>query len=134
METRHMTVSVVSPADQTRESLHLGAVAVVRKESVSEALREALLKIRNLIERDAKALLVADGDEARRSDVEERLRGAGVQITSASLGTRVLEALRATPFDCVLLGPSLSDMSSIELLRRIADSEEIGRASCRERV
>ncbi len=122
-QTRHIPVSVVSRVDQTRESLHLGAVAVVRKESTSEALREALLKIRDLIERDARALLVADGDEARRADVEQCLRCAGVQITSASLGTRVLEALRAAPFDCVLLGPSLSDMSSIELLRRIAESE-----------
>src|SRR5437762_2040068 len=97
-QTRHIPVSVVSRVDQTRESLHLGAVAVVRKESTSEALREALLKIRDLIERDAKALLVADGDEARRADVEQCLRCAGVQITSASLGTRVLEALRAAPF------------------------------------
>jgi len=125
VQTRHIPVSVVSPGDQTRGSLHLGAVAVVRKESASEALQEALLKIRNLIERDAKALLVADGDEARRSVVEEGLRCAGVQITSASLGTRALEALRAAPFDCVLLGPALSDMSAIELLRRIAESEAI---------
>jgi len=51
-------VSVVSLLDQTRESLHLGAVAVVSRESASEALQEALLKMRNLIERDAKALLV----------------------------------------------------------------------------
>jgi len=34
-------------------------VAVVSKESASEALQEALLKMRNLIERDAKALLLA---------------------------------------------------------------------------
>src|SRR5207253_184178 len=65
VQTRHIPVSVVSLVDQTRESLHLGAVAVVRKESTSEALREALLRIRDLIERDAKALLVADGDKAR---------------------------------------------------------------------
>ncbi len=125
VQTRHIPVSVVSLVDQTRESLHLGTVAVVRKESASEALQEALLKMCNLIERDAKALLVGDGDEARRSDVEESLRCAGVQITSARLGTQVLEALRATPFDCVLLGPALSDMSAIELLRRIAECEAI---------
>jgi len=37
----------------------------------------------------------------------------------------VLEALRAAPFDCVLLGPALSDMSAIELLRRIVESETV---------
>jgi len=124
-QTRHIPVSMVSLEDQTGESLHLGAVAVVRKESASEALQEALLKMRSVIERDARALLLADGDEARRSGVEESLRRAGVQVTSASLGTGVLEALRAAPFDCVLLGPALSDMSAIELLRRIAASEAI---------
>ncbi|HJX21970.1 MAG TPA: response regulator, partial [Steroidobacteraceae bacterium] len=125
VQTRHIPVSLVSLVDQTGESLHLSAVAVVRKELASEALQEALLKMRSLIERDAKALLVADGDEARRSDVEESLRCAGVQFTSASLGTRALEALRAAPCDCVLLGPALSDMSAIGLLRRIAGCEAI---------
>src|SRR5438309_7168045 len=43
VQTRHIPVNLVSLVDQTRESLHLGAVAVVRKESTSEALREALL-------------------------------------------------------------------------------------------
>jgi len=69
-------------------------VAVSEQGVGFEALQEALLKMRNLIERDAKALLVADGDEARRSDVEESLRCAGVQITSAAWNTGARGAAR----------------------------------------
>jgi signal transduction histidine kinase/CheY-like chemotaxis protein len=123
--TRHIPVSIVSLADQAHNSVHLAAVAMVSKEQAGEALQEALLRIGDLIRRDATALLVADGDEARRADVESCLRREGVHIDSAALGTQALEAVRTAHFDCVLLGPELGDMGPIELLKRVVESEAV---------
>src|SRR5204863_393549 len=83
--TRHIPVTLVSLADHTHDSVHLAAVAMVSREEAREALQEALLRTRDLTGRDAKALLVADGDEARRADVEWHLRREGVRVDSAAL-------------------------------------------------
>ncbi|HLJ37924.1 MAG TPA: response regulator [Steroidobacteraceae bacterium] len=125
LRTRHIPVSVVSLQEQAHRSLHMGAVAVMHKGDTREALQQALLKTRSLLEREAKVLLVADGDEARRAEIEESLRGVDVQITSAADGHRVLEALRRSHFDCVVLGPELEDMSATDLLRTVAESEAV---------
>ncbi|TLY79385.1 MAG: response regulator, partial [Gammaproteobacteria bacterium] len=123
--TRHIPVTLVSLADHTHDSVHLAAVAMVSREEAREALQEALLRTRDLTGRDAKALLVADGDEARRADVEWHLRREGVRVDSAALGAEALQAVRSAAYDCVLLGPELGDMGPIELLKRLVESEAI---------
>jgi CheY-like chemotaxis protein len=104
----------------------MGAVAVMHKGAAREGLEQALLKTRSLLEREARVLLVADGIAPRRAQIEESLRGAGVHITSAAHGRRVLEALRTGHFDCVVLGPELEDMSATALLKAIAASGVVG--------
>src|SRR5438876_1422841 len=123
--TRHIPVTVVSLADHTHDSVHLAAVAMVSREEAREALQEALLRTRDLTGRDATALLVADGDEARRADVEWYLRREGVRVDSAALGAEALQAVRSAAYDCVLLGPELGDMGPIELLKRLVESEAV---------
>jgi len=123
--TRHIPVTLVSLADHTHDSVHLAAVAMVSREEAREALQEALLRTRDLTGRDATALLVADGDEARRADVEWYLRREGVRVDSAALGAEALQAVRSAAYDCVLLGPELGDMGPIELLKRLVESEAI---------
>src|SRR5438874_3406067 len=123
--TRHIPVTLVSLADHTHDSVHLAAVAMVSREEAREALQEALLRTRDVTGRDATALLVADGDEARRADVEWYLRREGVRVDSAALGAEALQAVRSAAYDCVLLGPELGDMGPIELLKRLVESEAI---------
>jgi CheY-like chemotaxis protein len=125
VKTRHIPVSVVSLEEQSDRSLHMGAIAVMHKGAGRGALRQALLKTRSLLEREARVLLVADGDDARRSDIAESLKGVGVEIIFARLGREVLEALRAGHLDCVVLGPELADMSALQLLRTIAETETV---------
>ena len=125
VNTRHIPVSVVSLEEQTHRSLHMGAVAVMHKGSAREVLQQALSRTRNLLEREARVLLVADGDDGRRAETEQWLRGAGVAITSVALGRQVLETLRRARFDCVVLGPELGDMGPIQLLKTIAESESV---------
>jgi len=124
-KTRHIPVNVVSLEDQMHRSLHMGAVAVMHRGAAREALQQALLRTRSLLEREARVLLVADRDEARRAQTEASLSGVGIEITAVALGHEVLEALRLRHYDCVVLGPELGDMSAIELLRTAAESEAV---------
>ncbi len=124
-ETRHIPVSVISVDDRMRDCLHMGAIGIVQKPAARETLHEALMKTRKLIERDVKTLLVADGDDARRAGIVEALDGEAVQITTAGTGKQALTELRDHPFDCVVLGPSLMDMTAIALLKTVTESETI---------
>jgi signal transduction histidine kinase/DNA-binding response OmpR family regulator len=124
-KTRHIPVTVVSLKEQTQRSLQMGAVAVMHKEATREVLQQALAKTRSLLEREARMLLVADRDAARRADIDESLRGTGVAITSTGLGREALAALQTTAFDCVILGPELGDMSAVQLLRTVAESAAV---------
>jgi len=56
----------------------------------------------------------------------------GCRITSASLGTRVLEALRRRALRLRAPRSGLSDMSAIELLRRIVESETVTEIAVRD--
>jgi len=124
-KTRHIPVSAVVPEDQTLRSLHMGAMAAINRGSSRDTLQQALGKARRLLERDSKALLVADSDAARRADVEASLRGERVAITSAESGSEVLEKLRAEPFDCVVLGPRLGAMRVSELVTSISETATV---------
>ncbi|HZW86817.1 MAG TPA: response regulator, partial [Gallionella sp.] len=120
--TQHIPVSVISVEDRVHKCLHMGALQAVRKPAPKETLLEALAKTRNIIESEVKTLLVADGDDAQRGSIEQMLREEGVQISVFSSGAQVLEALRETRFDCMVLGSNLSDMTAMELIRRIVES------------
>jgi len=122
-ETRHIPVSVISVEDQKHKCLHMGALQAVRKPAAKETLQEALAKTRKMIEHDIKTLLVVDGNDAERDSITEALSGEGVQITALRAGKQALNALRKSQFDCTVLGPTLSDMTAMDLIKKIVQSE-----------
>jgi CheY-like chemotaxis protein len=101
----------------------MGALQAVRKPAAKETLQEALAKTRKMIEHDIKTLLVVDGNDAERDSITEALSGDGVQITALRAGKQALIALRKDQFDCTVLGPTLSDMTAMDLIKKIIQSE-----------
>ncbi|MGH8749735.1 MAG: response regulator, partial [Burkholderiales bacterium] len=122
-QTRHIPVSVVSVDDGMHKCLYMGAHRFVRKPAAVESLQAALATARELVERDVRTLLVADGDETRRAGMSEALRAEHLEITLAASGRQVLELLSERSFDCMVLGPKLQDVVPSALLRSIVDSE-----------
>ena len=121
--TRHIPVSVISVDDRVHKCLNLGALGSVQKPAALDTLREALLKTRNFIEREVKALLVVDGDAQQRDAIVNAVRGDDVQITEVDTGRETLEALRKNRFDCMVLGPAARDISAMNLLKKLVKSE-----------
>jgi CheY-like chemotaxis protein/nitrogen-specific signal transduction histidine kinase len=119
-ETRHIPVNVISGTDSAQRCFHMGALGVVQKPAAKEVLQEALARTRDFIEREVKTLLVANGDDALRAGIAEALHDNGIRITEVGSGKKALEALQRSRYDCVVVGPSLADMSAIELLRKFA--------------
>src|SRR5207245_1360130 len=117
-ETRHIPVSVIFVEDQMHKCLHMGALQAVHKPAAKETLQQALAKTRKMIEHEIRTLLVVDGNDAQRVSITEALREEGVQITAFHSGKQALDSLRTTQFDCTVLGPTLRDMTAIDLIKK----------------
>jgi signal transduction histidine kinase/CheY-like chemotaxis protein/HAMP domain-containing protein len=125
-ETRHIPVNVISVTDSAQRCFHMGALGVVQKPAAKEVLEEALARTRNFIERDVKTLLVANADMALKESIGEALQENGVKITEVDSGKGALDALQRDRFDCVVLGPTLRDMSAIALLKKLTKVQRAG--------
>jgi signal transduction histidine kinase/CheY-like chemotaxis protein/HAMP domain-containing protein len=117
--TRHIPVSVISVDNQVHRSLNMGALNFVQKPAANEALREALAKTRNYIEREVKTLLVVDGNARQREDLLEAVRGDDIRVSLVDTGKEALEALMENRFDCMVLGPGTPDITAMSLIRKL---------------
>jgi CheY-like chemotaxis protein len=120
-QTRHIPVNVISVDERLHRCFHMGALGATQKPVTKEALEEVLEKTREFIAREVKILLVATSDEARREDIASAL--PGVEVVAAETGRGALEILERGRVDCLMIGPTLSDMSAVELLKRISRVE-----------
>jgi len=122
-ETRHIPVNVISVTEHLHRCFLMGALGVVQKPAAKEVLQEALARTRKFIEREVKTLLVANSDEALREGISGALHENGVKITKVDTGKAALDALQRSRFDCVVAGPTLRDMSAIDLLKKFAGTQ-----------
>jgi signal transduction histidine kinase/DNA-binding response OmpR family regulator len=117
--TRHIPVNVISVSDHLHRCFYMGALGAMNKPVGKQTLDEALQKTRDFIERDVKTLLIASGDDSQREAMAGSLRDS-IDITAVATGKEALETLRRTHVDCLVVGPSLGDMSTVDLLKKFA--------------
>jgi len=118
-ETRHIPVHIISCDAGLERGLRAGAIAHLAKPVTKEALDEALSGIKSLVERREKFLLVVEPQEADRQAVLDLIGSENVRTTAVGSGAEALAALEEKPFDCVVLGLELPDMSGFQLLDEI---------------
>ena len=118
-QTRHIPVHIVSGLEERQRSLQLGAIAYLQKPVGQEALIASLTNIQTFVERPLKRLLVVEDNEHQRQSIVELIGDGDVRTTAVGTGSEALAALRASPFDCVVLDLGLPDMSGFELIKQI---------------
>src|SRR3546814_542998 len=101
--TRHIPVQVVTIEEERHHSIERGAFAYLAKPSNNETISAALQRIKEYTLPRVKKLLVVEDDAAERMGIEELIRHDDVDIDTAGSGREAVEALRKTPYDCVVL-------------------------------
>jgi DNA-binding response OmpR family regulator len=66
--------------------------------------------------RTATRVLVVDDDDEMRALLRRTLEMDGYQVTELSRGTHVVETLRQTPFDVIVLDKEMPGLSGFDLL------------------
>ncbi|BAY44080.1 GAF sensor hybrid histidine kinase [Scytonema sp. HK-05] len=117
--TRHIPVHIMTVEEGRQRGLQLGAIAYIQKPVSSEALHQALTKIKGFVERRVKNLLVVEDDENQRHSIVELIGNTDVATTAVRTGAEALEAIQNGYFDCVVLDLGLPDMSGFELIEKI---------------
>ncbi|NMG05363.1 HAMP domain-containing protein [Brasilonema sp. UFV-L1] len=117
--TRHIPVHIMTVEEGRQRGLQLGAIAYIQKPVNSEALSQALSKIKGFVERRVKNLLVVEDDDHQRHSIVELIGNTDVATTAVKTGAEALKAVQNEYFDCVVLDLGLPDMSGFELIERI---------------
>ncbi|MET0499712.1 MAG: response regulator [Steroidobacteraceae bacterium] len=123
--TRHIPVHVISVADLSQEALELGAVGYALKPIQREQLIEAFGRLESKLVQGVRRVLVIEDDERQRSSIEELLADDDVEITGVRSAAEALRKLQDTTFDCVVMDLNLPDLSGYELLKSMAEQEEV---------
>ncbi|WP_427156964.1 HAMP domain-containing protein [Aliinostoc sp. HNIBRCY26] len=117
--TRHIPVHIMTVEEGRQRGLLLGAIAYLQKPVTSEAMSEALYKIRGFVERRVKNLLVVEDDDLQRQSIVELIGNNDVVTVAVGTGAAALEAIRTQEFDCLVLDLGLPDMTGFELIEQI---------------
>jgi CheY-like chemotaxis protein len=118
--TRHIPVQMLSVAEEDRNhGLAHGAFAYLVKSPTSDGMERALDRIKEFVEPRTRRLLIVEDNDNERVAIEALLGHDDIEVRTAATGEQALQAMRARPFDCVVLDLRLPDMSGFDLLRQI---------------
>jgi CheY-like chemotaxis protein/signal transduction histidine kinase/HAMP domain-containing protein len=124
-DTRHIPVQILTIEDERQYGLERGAFSFITKSVTTEALEEALERLKSFTASHLRRLLVVEDDPAEQLSVHELLAHTDVEITCVGTGGEALAAMRASSFDCVVLDLRLPDMSGFELLAQVQADEHL---------
>ncbi|HEX8201799.1 MAG TPA: response regulator, partial [Isosphaeraceae bacterium] len=124
--TRHIPVHIISVDDSWQRGLKLGAFAFLKKPVSRKSLDDAFAHIKGFLEREVRTLLVVEDSPIERTHIVEAIGDGDVQTTAVGTAAEALAALRARPFDCMVLDLGLPDMSGLELLEQVKREHHLG--------
>jgi len=117
--TRHIPVHFISATDQSFDARQMGAIGYLLKPVNLEQLGEAFQKIEQFITKTMKNLLVAVDNEPRQQNIMELVKTQDIDITLAATKAAVLERLKDSTFDCLIIDMEIEQNGGIQLLEQM---------------
>jgi HAMP domain-containing protein/signal transduction histidine kinase/CheY-like chemotaxis protein len=117
--TRHVPINILSVDEDEQRGLRLGALSYLKKPAARGDVLKVLERTKEFVQRPRKNLLVAVQDPGQRREVAELIGGEDVAVVAAATTEEAIEALAATPFDCVVFDPDWSEDVGSNLLQQL---------------
>ena len=121
-DLQHIPVHLLSILEDRRRGLTLGAKSYCRKAEGKEVLDEVFHRVQASIEPRMRQVLVIHAGDSSRQDIEEALDLPGVQAAFAQTAMEAVESFQSGMFDCVLVGPGATEVSTADLLVELQKS------------
>jgi CheY-like chemotaxis protein/signal transduction histidine kinase/HAMP domain-containing protein len=119
--TRHIPVQMLTLDEDRHHGLARGAFAFVTKPTTTEALEQALTRIKEYSSPRRKRLLVVEDNPAEQLSIRELLGYDDIDVTVVGTGSDAIETITTQSFDCVVLDLRLPDMSGFDVLERLGE-------------
>jgi HAMP domain-containing protein/CheY-like chemotaxis protein/signal transduction histidine kinase len=123
--TRHIPVQVLTLDEDRRHGLARGAFSFVTKPTTADEVEAALSRVKEYAMPRNRRLLVVEDNAAEQLSIRELLGSDDIEVTVVSTGAEALKAVKAQPFDCVVLDLSLPDISGFEVLEHFGEDESL---------
>jgi HAMP domain-containing protein/CheY-like chemotaxis protein/signal transduction histidine kinase len=123
--TRHIPVQILTSDEDRQHGLARGAYSFVTKPTTTEAMHDALARIKDYAGKDRRRLLVVEDNVAEQVSIKELLGHDDLDIVTADSGTAALAALEDQPCDCMVLDLRLPDMSGFEVLEALSARDSL---------
>jgi len=124
--TRHIPVYVITTDEDRERGLRAGALGVATKPiQTQEALDEILATLRRYRDQSFRALMLIEPDAAHRERLRAYLPAGQVELLEAGTAGEALALIEQTTPDCVVLNPSLPDMSPEDFVERFITSGRV---------
>ncbi|MGC2330144.1 MAG: response regulator [Candidatus Acidiferrales bacterium] len=123
--TRHIPVQMLTLDEDRQNGLTRGAFSFVTKPTNPEGLEAALNRIKQYTTPRRKRLLVVEDNSAEQLGIRELLGHDDIDVSVVATGADGLAAIKADPFDCVVLDLRLPDMSGFDVLEQLRDDPAI---------
>ena len=118
-KTRHIPVHFITARGDPGEARKMGAVGFLAKPVSMSGIDAVFSSIDDLITTGNRRLLVVNNDPDQQRSIFEALKGDDISITVAKTGQEALDQIEAGQFHCIVLNPTLPDMTGSALLERI---------------
>ena len=95
--TSHIPVHIISIEEEIQRGLQMGAFDYLQKPITSEALGEAINKIKQYIEKKVKKLLIVEDNVIQRNIIVELIGNSDVQTTAVGTAAEAINLLKKKP-------------------------------------
>jgi CheY-like chemotaxis protein len=123
--TRHIPVQMLSVEEERRHGLSHGAFSYLVKPATTEAIEDALDRIRLYARPQTRRLLVIEDNQIERESIVELLAHDDIAIVAVGTGAEAIAALDRQPFDCVVVDLRLPDVSGFDLLELLRSHDRM---------
>ncbi|MGN6135512.1 MAG: response regulator, partial [Aureliella sp.] len=129
--TRHIPVTIISTEDQLERGVKRGAIGYLGKPiRTQDILLDALDEIHDLVENDAKLLVLVHRDAQRRAELAEWLGGDMVTVAAFESRQEAMQLLEEQEVDCVVLQGGASEVSVSEFTEALSCSSQLRHTPC----
>jgi CheY-like chemotaxis protein/nitrogen-specific signal transduction histidine kinase len=125
-DTRHIPINVVCIDVKEPAYICMGMLGSVSGLSRMPALREALRRLGQFMERVPRTLLVANASKVERQEIAHAMAADGLHVVGAATGQQALRMLGKPGLDGAIIGQRLTGMRPLELLRQLFQMASVG--------
>ena len=124
LDTRHIPVHIISGVGRRDDAIRLGAAGFLEKPITEDSMARVFARVEDINSGRVNNLLIVEDNESVANSTKELLANDDVEITLAYNGTEALLLLERESFDCIILDLNLPDISGLELLGKIRQSDD----------